>query len=77
MEGKNLKPYASTLSTLSICCSNALHLDLAESLLNQIEASPCARPYNAFFEACDIMVSGFFNFIFYHRYVKLGGLMRK
>ncbi|XP_021843878.2 pentatricopeptide repeat-containing protein At1g76280 [Spinacia oleracea] len=55
MEGKNLKPYASTLSTLSICCSNALHLDLAESLLNQIEASPCARPYNAFFEACDIM----------------------
>ncbi|XP_010692816.1 pentatricopeptide repeat-containing protein At1g76280 isoform X4 [Beta vulgaris subsp. vulgaris] len=55
MQSKNLKPYDSTLSTLSICCSKALHLDLAEALLNQISASPYARPYNAFFEACDMM----------------------
>ncbi|XP_021761214.1 pentatricopeptide repeat-containing protein At1g76280-like [Chenopodium quinoa] len=55
MRVKNLKPYDSTLSTLSICCSRALHLDLAEDLLNQIAASPYAFPYNAFLRACDVM----------------------
>ncbi|XP_021732223.1 pentatricopeptide repeat-containing protein At1g76280-like [Chenopodium quinoa] len=55
MRGKNLKPYDSTLSTLSILCSRALHLDLAEDLLYQIAASPNAIPYNAFLGACDRM----------------------
>ncbi|KAL2895532.1 hypothetical protein RDABS01_011441 [Bienertia sinuspersici] len=36
MQSKNLKPCDSTLSTLSICCSKELHLDLAEALLNEI-----------------------------------------
>lgn len=70
MESKNLKPYDSTLSTLSKYCSKALHLDLAEALLNQIAASPSALPYNAFLEACDIMDQP-------ERAVKMWAKMRK
>lgn len=58
MESKNLKPNDSTLSLLSINCSKALDLDLAESLLNQIAASHNALPYIAFLQACEAMVSG-------------------
>ncbi|XP_057515961.1 pentatricopeptide repeat-containing protein At1g76280 [Amaranthus tricolor] len=55
MESKNLKPNDSTLSLLSINCSKALDLDLAESLLNQIAASHNALPYIAFLQACEAM----------------------
>ncbi|XAR61556.1 hypothetical protein NMG60_11016012 [Bertholletia excelsa] len=55
MSQKNLKPYDSTLATLAVSCSKGLELDLAEVLLHQISRSPCAHPYNAFLEACDIL----------------------
>uniref|UniRef100_A0A5B7C0F4 Pentacotripeptide-repeat region of PRORP domain-containing protein n=1 Tax=Davidia involucrata TaxID=16924 RepID=A0A5B7C0F4_DAVIN len=55
MQQKNLKPYDSTLATLSIGCSRSLELDLAEALLDQISKCPYAHPYNAFLEACDTM----------------------
>ncbi|XP_054819044.1 pentatricopeptide repeat-containing protein At1g76280 [Prosopis cineraria] len=52
---KKLKPYDSTLTTLSVSCSKALELDLAEALLYQI--SKCRRPYpfNALLALCDKM----------------------
>ncbi|GMH18910.1 hypothetical protein Nepgr_020751 [Nepenthes gracilis] len=55
MEKSNLKPYESTVATLSIGCSRGFDLDLAEDLLDQISESPCAYPYNVFLEACDTM----------------------
>ncbi|GAB4854294.1 hypothetical protein Ancab_022880 [Ancistrocladus abbreviatus] len=53
--GSNLKPYDSTLATLSIGCSRALDLELAEVLLNQVSESLSAHPYNTFLAACDAM----------------------
>ncbi|KAK9740130.1 hypothetical protein RND81_03G013900 [Saponaria officinalis] len=55
MEKKDVKLYDSTLSILSIRCSRALDLDLAESLLNQITAYSYPHPYNAFLAACDMV----------------------
>ncbi|KAJ7962421.1 Pentatricopeptide repeat [Quillaja saponaria] len=55
MRQKNLKPYDSTLATLSVSCSKAVELDLAEDLLNQISECPYAHPYNALLAACDTM----------------------
>ncbi|KAL9238103.1 hypothetical protein vseg_012574 [Gypsophila vaccaria] len=55
IEKKEVKLYDSTLSVLSIRCSRALDLDLAESLLNQIKANPYPHAYNAFLAACDVM----------------------
>ncbi|KAA8537422.1 hypothetical protein F0562_026891 [Nyssa sinensis] len=55
MQQKNLKPYDSTLATISISCSRSLELDLAEALLDQISKSPYPHPYNALLEACDTM----------------------
>jgi len=57
MQQRKLKPCDSTLSALSVGCSRALDLDLAEALLNQITKTPYAHPYNAFLAACDTMVS--------------------
>ncbi|XP_040989932.1 pentatricopeptide repeat-containing protein At1g76280 isoform X3 [Juglans microcarpa x Juglans regia] len=53
MQQRNLKPYDSTLATLSMDCSKALELNLAESLLDQITESPYPYPYNACLAACD------------------------
>lgn len=53
MKQRNLKPYDSTLATLSMGCSKVLELDLAESLLDQISECPYPHPYNAFLAACD------------------------
>lgn len=52
-----MKPHASTLAALSVQCSKALELDLAETLLDQV--SKCSHPYpfNALLRACDTMVS--------------------
>ncbi|RZB70279.1 hypothetical protein D0Y65_039505 [Glycine soja] len=47
MQQKNLKPYDSTLASLSITCSKALQLDLAEAFLNQISECLYPNPYNA------------------------------
>ncbi|KAF7817683.1 pentatricopeptide repeat-containing protein [Senna tora] len=55
MRQKNLKPYNSTLATLSICCSEAQELDIAEALLNQISEYPHPHPYNALLASCDKM----------------------
>ncbi|XP_021284335.1 pentatricopeptide repeat-containing protein At1g76280 isoform X2 [Herrania umbratica] len=55
MEERNMKPYASTLAALSVQCSKALELDLAEALLDQVCECPHPYPYNAFFGACDTM----------------------
>lgn len=53
MQQRKLKPCDSTLSALSVGCSRALDLDLAEALLNQITKTPYAYPFNAFLAACD------------------------
>ncbi|KAG2675522.1 hypothetical protein I3760_12G007200 [Carya illinoinensis] len=53
MQQRNLKPYVSTLATLSMGCSKALELNLAESLLDQITESPYPHSYNACLAACD------------------------
>ncbi|KAK3034795.1 hypothetical protein RJ639_033700 [Escallonia herrerae] len=53
MQQKNLKPYDSTLATISVACSKDLELDLAETFLDQISTSPSPFPYNALLEACD------------------------
>lgn len=57
MEKNNLKPYDSTLATISVSCSKDLELDLAEVFLDQISQPRHSHPYNAFLEACDTMVS--------------------
>ncbi|XP_017430146.1 pentatricopeptide repeat-containing protein At1g76280 isoform X2 [Vigna angularis] len=53
MQQKNLKPNDSTLATLSITCSKALQLDLAEAFLNQISECLYPHPYNALLASCD------------------------
>ncbi|RDY12998.1 Pentatricopeptide repeat-containing protein, partial [Mucuna pruriens] len=55
MQQKNLKPYDSTLATLSITCSKALQLDLAEALLNQISDCLYPHPYNALLASCNAL----------------------
>lgn len=45
------------LATLSVSCSEALKLDLAEAMLDQIDKCPYANPFNVFFAACDALVS--------------------
>ncbi|KAK3006304.1 hypothetical protein RJ639_016858 [Escallonia herrerae] len=53
MQQKNLKPYDSTLATISVACSKDLELDLAEAFLDRISSSTSPFPFNAFLEACD------------------------
>ncbi|XP_022638320.1 pentatricopeptide repeat-containing protein At1g76280 isoform X4 [Vigna radiata var. radiata] len=53
MQQKKLKPNDSTLATLSITCSKALQLDLAEAFLNQISECLYPHPYNALLASCD------------------------
>ncbi|KAG4964136.1 hypothetical protein JHK85_041615 [Glycine max] len=53
MQQKNLKPYDSTLASLSITCSKALQLDLAEAFLNQISECVYPNPYNALLASCN------------------------
>ncbi|XP_022976056.1 pentatricopeptide repeat-containing protein At1g76280 isoform X1 [Cucurbita maxima] len=55
MQQRKLKPYDSTLAAVSISCSKALELDLAEALLEQISACVYPHPFNAFLSACDMM----------------------
>ncbi|KAH1121476.1 hypothetical protein J1N35_004636 [Gossypium stocksii] len=55
MEERNLKPHDSTLAALSVQCSKALELDLAEALLEQVCECPYPYPFNAFLEACENM----------------------
>lgn len=62
MQQENLKPYDSTLATLSVTCSKELQLDLAESLLNQISECLHPHPYNALLASCDALVSSNMNF---------------
>ncbi|KAG4955236.1 hypothetical protein JHK87_040830 [Glycine soja] len=57
MQQKNLKPYDSTLASLSITCSKALQLDLAEAFLNQISECVYPNPYNALLASCNQLVS--------------------
>lgn len=56
MQQNNLKPQDSTIATLSVECSKALELDLAEALLDQISRCTNPNPFSAFFAACDTMV---------------------
>ncbi|CAK7336289.1 unnamed protein product [Dovyalis caffra] len=55
MQQRNLKPRDSTLAIISVACSRALELNLAEVLLDQITNCPFPYPYNAFLEACNAM----------------------
>ncbi|XP_028784622.1 pentatricopeptide repeat-containing protein At1g76280 isoform X2 [Neltuma alba] len=53
MRQKKLKPYDSSLAILSISCSKALELDLAEALLNQISICERPHPFHALLTSCD------------------------
>uniref|UniRef100_A0A2P2JBY2 Pentatricopeptide repeat-containing protein At1g76280 isoform X1 n=2 Tax=Rhizophora mucronata TaxID=61149 RepID=A0A2P2JBY2_RHIMU len=53
MRQKNLKPHNSTLAALSLSCTRAVELDLAESLLDEISYCPYPFPFNAFLDACN------------------------
>ncbi|KAK9137910.1 hypothetical protein Sjap_008504 [Stephania japonica] len=55
MENLSMKPYDATLATLSISCSKALELDLAEALLDQIVGTPYIHTFNSLLAACDVM----------------------
>ncbi|OMP03083.1 hypothetical protein CCACVL1_02610 [Corchorus capsularis] len=57
MEERNLKPLNATLAALSVQCSEALELDLAEALLDQACGCRYPYPYNAFLKACAAMVT--------------------
>ncbi|ESQ27501.1 hypothetical protein EUTSA_v10018138mg [Eutrema salsugineum] len=53
MQQQNLKPYNSTLATVSAYCSKAFQVDLAEHLLDQISECSYAYPYNNLLAAYD------------------------
>ncbi|XP_038897388.1 pentatricopeptide repeat-containing protein At1g76280 isoform X2 [Benincasa hispida] len=55
MQQRELEPYDSTLAAVSISCSKALELDLAEALLERISTCLYPHPFNAFLSACDTM----------------------
>ncbi|KAH0920244.1 hypothetical protein HID58_027904, partial [Brassica napus] len=49
MQEQNLKPYNSTLATVSAYCSKAFQVDLAEHLLDQLNLRPDMRTYELLF----------------------------
>ncbi|KAG7587233.1 Pentatricopeptide repeat [Arabidopsis thaliana x Arabidopsis arenosa] len=53
MQQQNLKPYDSTLATVSAYCSKAFQVDLAEHLLDQISECSYAYPFNNLLAAYD------------------------
>lgn len=53
MQQQNLKPYNSTLATVSAYCSKAFQVDLAEHLLDQVSECSYAYPFNNLLAACD------------------------
>ncbi|KAM6600779.1 hypothetical protein CsatA_020388 [Cannabis sativa] len=55
MQHKNLKASDRTVATLSVSCSKALELDLAEALLHRLSICPYPHPFNVFFAACDTL----------------------
>ncbi|XP_056177313.1 pentatricopeptide repeat-containing protein At1g76280 isoform X3 [Syzygium oleosum] len=55
MQKQKLKPFDSTLATISVKCSEALELDFAEDLLVQISECPHPYPFNVFLAACNAM----------------------
>ncbi|XP_062092087.1 pentatricopeptide repeat-containing protein At1g76280 isoform X2 [Humulus lupulus] len=55
MQHKNLKAFDRTVATLSVSCSKALELDLAEALLHRVSKCPYPHPFNVFFAACDTL----------------------
>lgn len=59
MQQQNLKPYDSTLATVSAYCSKAFQVDLAEHLLDQISECSYAYPFNNLLAAYDSLVSYF------------------
>lgn len=56
MKEKNIKPHDSTLAVLAVMCSRELELNLAEAFLDEMSKIHNPRPYNAFLEACDVLV---------------------
>ncbi|KAJ0591078.1 hypothetical protein HanIR_Chr04g0204401 [Helianthus annuus] len=52
MKQKNLKPHDSTVTAISVGCSEIMELDL-----NRMAQSKSAYPYNKLLEACDPLVS--------------------
>lgn len=57
MQQRDLRPYDSTLATLSMSGSKALELDLAEDILDQMTKCSHPYPFNALLLACDTLVS--------------------
>uniref|UniRef100_A0A1J3FWX7 Pentatricopeptide repeat-containing protein n=1 Tax=Noccaea caerulescens TaxID=107243 RepID=A0A1J3FWX7_NOCCA len=53
MQQQNLKPYDSTLATVSSYCSKAFQVDLAEHLLDQISECSYTYPFNNLLAAYD------------------------
>ncbi|CAN8240166.1 unnamed protein product [Cochlearia groenlandica] len=53
MQQQNLKPYDSTLATVSAYCSKAFQVDLAEHLLDQVSQCSYAYPFNNLLAAYD------------------------
>lgn len=53
----NLEPSSSTLATISVSCSEAFELHLAEVLLDQLSGAVHPYFFNSFLEACGILVS--------------------
>ncbi|KAF8023796.1 hypothetical protein BT93_F1088 [Corymbia citriodora subsp. variegata] len=53
MQKQKLKPFDSTLATISVKCSEALELDFAEALIFQISECPHPYPFNVFLAACN------------------------
>lgn len=56
MQEKNIKPHDSTLAVLAVICSRELELNLADAFLDEMSEIQSPHPYNAFLEACDVLV---------------------
>lgn len=56
MQEKNIKPHDSTLAVLAVMCGRELELNLAEAFLDEMSKIHNPHPYNAFLEACDVLV---------------------
>lgn len=57
MQQSDLKPYDPTIATVSMSCSKAVELDLAEDMLDQMTECLHPHPFNSLLVACDTAVS--------------------
>lgn len=55
MQKNKMEPCETSLASLSISCSKALKLDLAEKLLDKVSAHVGVLPFNVFLASCDAL----------------------